>query len=217
MSHPPISAPLPSPPGRRRAERESRAPHRLRRRYGRPARTRMRGAWSDERRRTTRALPVHRQLGPQHHGRVSDEPARFGALPRSQRGQPSDRKRPPHRSGAARGARPRDGRTAQPELGRVRGGRRPRIEFVFTVCDNAAGETCPVWPGHPITAHWGIEDPAAASGSPEDRRHAFERAYGELEERIVAFLALRLDSLDGRGLQHALDAIGLQSRTGETR
>jgi len=90
----------------------------------------------------------------------------------------------------------------------------PRIDFVFTVCDDAAGETCPVWPGRPITAHWGIEDPAAASGSPEARRRAFERAYRELEQRILAFLALRPDALDRPGLQQALDAIGRRGQAG---
>jgi arsenate reductase len=91
----------------------------------------------------------------------------------------------------------------------------PRIEYVFTVCDNAAGEACPVWPGRPITAHWGIGDPAATSGSPDARRRAFERAYRELEQRILAFLALRPVALDRKGLQDALDAIGKQGQTRE--
>jgi arsenate reductase len=92
----------------------------------------------------------------------------------------------------------------------------PHIDYVFTVCDNAAGEACPVWPGRPITAHWGIEDPAAASGSPDERRRAFERAYRELERRIEAFLALRPETLDRRSLQDALAAIGGQNRTEST-
>ena len=65
----------------------------------------------------------------------------------------------------------------------------PKLDFVFTVCDNAAGESCPVWPGRPITAHWGIADPAAVQGSDEDKRRAFLRAFGELSARIDMFLA----------------------------
>jgi len=65
----------------------------------------------------------------------------------------------------------------------------PRLDFVFTVCGNAAKETCPVWPGQPITAHWGIDDPAAAEGSEEEKFRAFERAYLELEARIKLFTA----------------------------
>ena len=65
----------------------------------------------------------------------------------------------------------------------------PRLDFVFTVCGNAAKETCPLWPGQPITAHWGIDDPAAAEGSEEEKLRAFERAYLELEARIKLFTA----------------------------
>ena len=65
----------------------------------------------------------------------------------------------------------------------------PAMDCIFTVCDNAAREACPVWPGHPVTAHWSIPDPAAADGSEQDRRHAFEQAYRDLESRIRAFIA----------------------------
>jgi len=84
----------------------------------------------------------------------------------------------------------------------------PRLDFVFTVCDNAAGEVCPIWPGQPITAHWGIADPAAAGGSDEDRRRAFLRAFTELSTRINLFLSLPLDKLDRLVLQRKLDEIG---------
>jgi len=84
----------------------------------------------------------------------------------------------------------------------------PPLHFVFTVCDSAAGEVCPVWPGQPMTAHWGIEDPAAACGSEEEIRRAFFRAYQQLERRISLFLALPIEKLDRLALQERLDAIG---------
>lgn len=84
----------------------------------------------------------------------------------------------------------------------------PPLDFVFTVCDDAAGEACPVWPGRPVTAHWGVPDPAAAEGSEEQRRQAFLRAYLELESRIRIFTSLRVEALDALSLQNRLDAIG---------
>lgn len=84
----------------------------------------------------------------------------------------------------------------------------PKLDFVFTVCDNAAGEVCPVWPGQPVTAHWGIADPAAVQGSDQDKRKAFLRAFGELSARINLLLALPLDKLDRMTLKRRLDEIG---------
>jgi len=84
----------------------------------------------------------------------------------------------------------------------------PQIDFIFTVCDNAAGEVCPIWPGHPMTAHWGIEDPAAATGDDEIKRRAFEKAFQELEARIRAFCSLSVDSLDASTLKEKLGEIG---------
>ena len=84
----------------------------------------------------------------------------------------------------------------------------PKLDFVFTVCDNAAGEVCPVWPGQPITAHWGIADPAAATGSDADKRKAFLRAFSELSTRINLVLALPIDKLDRLTLKRKLDEIG---------
>ncbi len=84
----------------------------------------------------------------------------------------------------------------------------PQLDFVFTVCDNAAGEVCPVWPGQPISAHWGIEDPAAVVGSDEQKRHAFFKAFNELQTRISLFLALPMDKLDRLTLQKKLADIG---------
>lgn len=84
----------------------------------------------------------------------------------------------------------------------------PQIDFVFTVCDNAAGEVCPVWPGHPAKAHWGIPDPAAAVGSDADKMAAFRTAYDQLEQRIKAFMALDLEKLNDSALAAELTAIG---------
>ena len=84
----------------------------------------------------------------------------------------------------------------------------PRIDFVFTVCDNAAGEVCPVWPGQPMTAHWGIEDPVAVEGRDEDKRKAFFLAYSQLNRRIALFANLQLDRLGHLAIKHELDAIG---------
>jgi arsenate reductase len=82
------------------------------------------------------------------------------------------------------------------------------LDFVFTVCDNAAGETCPVWPGQPMTAHWGIPDPAQAQGTPADIALAFKAAYRMLHRRIAAFTALPVRSLDQLSLQRRLNDIG---------
>jgi len=84
----------------------------------------------------------------------------------------------------------------------------PKLDFVFTVCDNAAGEACPVWPGKPATAHWGIPDPAEAQGSPAEIALAFKDAYGMLARRIELFLALPIASLEALTLQARLREIG---------
>jgi arsenate reductase len=84
----------------------------------------------------------------------------------------------------------------------------PPLDFVFTVCDNASGEACPVWPGQPMTAHWGIPDPAEATGSPAEIALAFKDAYRMLNQRIGIFIALPLRSLDQLSLQNKLREIG---------
>ena len=84
----------------------------------------------------------------------------------------------------------------------------PALDFVFTVCDAAAGEVCPIWPGQPITAHWGVEDPAAVEGDAEARRKALFRAYSTLANRIQLFLSLPLAKLDRRALTNRLQEIG---------
>jgi protein-tyrosine-phosphatase len=84
----------------------------------------------------------------------------------------------------------------------------PRLDFVITVCDNAAGEVCPVWPGQPMTAHWGIPDPAAVGGSDDVRRHAFVEAMTQLQNRIRMFVSLPFNTLDKLKLQQAVREIG---------
>jgi arsenate reductase len=84
----------------------------------------------------------------------------------------------------------------------------PKFDFVFTVCDNAAAEACPVWPGQPMTAHWGIPDPAEARGSPAEVALAFKEAYRMLHQRIGIFTALPLRALDQLALQNKLREIG---------
>jgi arsenate reductase len=84
----------------------------------------------------------------------------------------------------------------------------PVMDFVFTVCDNAANEPCPVWPGHPMTAHWGVEDPAAVEGTDDAKRFAFRRAATALRRRIELFLSLPMDKLDRLALQQRVGEIG---------
>ena len=88
----------------------------------------------------------------------------------------------------------------------------PKMNFVFTVCDNAAKEMCPVWPGQPMTAHWGVPDPAIVKGTTEQIERAFRDAYMLLERRISLFLSLPLQSLDKLAIQKEIDRIGHQSR-----
>lgn len=86
--------------------------------------------------------------------------------------------------------------------------RAPELDFVFTVCDNAAGEVCPLWPGQPMTAHWGVADPAVVIGSDDEKRKAFLKAFTELATRINLFLSLPLEKLERAALRKKLDEIG---------
>jgi arsenate reductase (thioredoxin) len=92
----------------------------------------------------------------------------------------------------------------------------PRLDFVFTVCDHAARETCPVWPGQPMTAHWGVPDPAAATGNEAEIRFAFADTFRMLSNRINIFVSLPMRSLDSLSLQQQLDAIGKTRDRGST-
>jgi len=91
----------------------------------------------------------------------------------------------------------------------------PPLDFVFTVCDNAAGEVCPIWPGKPMTAHWGIEDPAATAGSDEEKRKAFSAAFKLLHRRISLFAGLPLAKLDAMAIKREADEIGSLRETGQ--
>jgi arsenate reductase len=88
------------------------------------------------------------------------------------------------------------------------GAKAPKMDFVFTVCDSAAGETCPIWPGQPMTAHWGIEDPAAVEGSDIEKERAFVTAFKYLKNRISVFISLPIRSLDKMALGATLREIG---------
>jgi arsenate reductase (thioredoxin) len=86
----------------------------------------------------------------------------------------------------------------------------PRMDFVFTVCDNAAKEVCPIWPGQPMTAHWGVPDPVAVAGTPEQIEKGFRDAFMTLERRISLFLCLPLASLDRLAIKREVDRIGAE-------
>lgn len=84
----------------------------------------------------------------------------------------------------------------------------PHMDFIFTVCDNAAGETCPYWPGHPMSAHWGFEDPAAVIGSDEEKRAAFNRIFRQIMARMNIFVSLPLHMLEKNAIEREIQAIG---------
>lgn len=86
----------------------------------------------------------------------------------------------------------------------------PKLDFVFTVCDNAAREVCPIWPGQPMTAHWGVPDPAAVQGTSDEVEKAFRDAFFMLDRRINLFLCLSLSSLDGLAIKKEIEKIGHQ-------
>lgn len=86
----------------------------------------------------------------------------------------------------------------------------PHMDFIFTVCDNAAGETCPYWPGHPVSAHWGFEDPAAVTGSDEEKRAVFHKVFRQIMTRMNIFLSLPLHMLEKNAIHSQVTAIGEQ-------
>jgi arsenate reductase len=85
----------------------------------------------------------------------------------------------------------------------------PQMDFIITVCDNAAGEVCPVWPGQPVSAHWGFEDPAAVEGTDEQKRDSFKQIFNQIYNRVRVFSALPLASLDMIAIKHEMDKVGL--------
>ena len=84
----------------------------------------------------------------------------------------------------------------------------PQMDFIITVCDNAAGEVCPVWPGHPVSAHWGFEDPAAVEGSDEEKRAAFSKIFKQIVSRMNTFVNLPVDMLDKNAIRSEMQKIG---------
>ena len=94
------------------------------------------------------------------------------------------------------------------------GAEAPALDFVFTVCDRAANEECPLWPGQPVTAHWGIPDPVKAGGTAAEKALAFRQAYDAMRRRLESFVALPIDSLDRMSLQRRLDALGADAEAG---
>lgn len=90
------------------------------------------------------------------------------------------------------------------------GSEAPHMDFIFTVCDNAAGEACPYWPGHPVSAHWGFEDPAAAVGTDEQKREVFHKVFRQIMTRVNIFLSLPLHMLEKNAIQSEVTAIGKQ-------
>ena len=144
-----------------------------------------------------RPVSVHAQFGPIDHRRMRDEPARQRPLQRLQRRQPAERPRASLCLAAAAISSTttrRDLRSKSWEEFAAAGA--PQLDFVFTVCDDAANETCPVWPGQPMSAHWGLPDPSAATGSESERRLAFADTHRMLYQRIGIFTNLPLSSLD---------------------
>jgi len=93
----------------------------------------------------------------------------------------------------------------------------PPLHFVFTVCDRAAQEMCPIWPGQPMTAHWGVADPAAVEGTDQEKERAFTLAFRELAARIGIFSSLRLEALDDLAIKREIDAIGKLQSAGATK
>jgi len=151
---------------------------------------------------------VHGQFRPQHHGRGDlEQPWRWQAEG-LQRGQPPSGKVNPFALALLKENRlPTDAlrskswdEFAQPAA--------PFMHFIFTVCDEAAAEMCPVWPGKPTTGHWGVPDPAAVEGTDQEKRRAFLSAYATLFRRIGMFTSLPFDKLQGLALKERIDEIG---------
>ena len=121
----------------------------------------------------------------------------------------------PHAIRLLDGLNHRTGELRSKSWGVFEGPDAPKFDFVFTVCDDAAAEVCPIWPGHPMTAHWGSPDPAAVEGSPAEIALAFADAYRVLNNRITLFMSLPLTALDRVSLQHRLDDIGQPRQTAQ--
>ena len=151
---------------------------------------------------------MHGKLGPLYFWRGHPEQCRQWQIHSLQRGEPASRCRPPLRLDLLYQLdHPiSDLRSKSWDEFAVQGA--PDLDFVFTVCDDAAAEACPVWPGQPMSAHWGVPDPVRAQGTEAEKRLAFADAYRMLNNRISAFINLPISSLDRLSLKNKLDAIG---------
>lgn len=151
--------------------------------------------------------PASRNANPDQVARYADMFSAMGTEPKAPHSAT-----PPYRP-PGRACRGRDsGGTGHPQFDPLEFAKpgAPRLDFVFTVCDNAAKEGCPVWPGQPMTAHWGVPDPAAVDGTPEQIEKAFREAFMILDRRISLFLCLPLSSLDTLAIKTEIDRIGKQ-------
>ena len=148
-----------------------------------------------------RPVSLHRQFRPLHHRRGDPEQGRRGTLQRLFGRLASQRRGQSACPGSAQAAGLRHQPVPLQALGRVRRAGAPPLDFVITVCDSAAGEVCPVWPGQPMTAHWGMPDPAAVEGTPAEIALAFADTYRMLNNRITAFANLKMSGLDRLSLQ----------------
>jgi protein-tyrosine-phosphatase len=151
---------------------------------------------------------LHRQFGPLDHGGSDLEQARRGKISRVQRGESAEGQVHPEAIQLLQGLGYDTSGFRSKSWNEFAKPGAPSLDFAFTVCDNAAGETCPVWPGQPMTAHWGVPDPAEAKGNPAEIALAFKDAYRMLHQRIGVFTALPIRSLDQLSLQSKLKEIG---------
>ena len=148
---------------------------------------------------------------------MRDEPDRHGKVQGLQRRQPAERQGPPHGAIGSAAAQLNYDTTGlrSKSWEEFTAPEAPQLDFVFTVCDDAANEVCPVWPGQPMTAHWGLPDPPAATGNEAERALAFADTHRMLYQRIGIFTSLPLGSLDKLSLQRRLDEIG-RAKSGQS-
>jgi arsenate reductase len=155
-----------------------------------------------------RSLSLHRKLRAFDHGRGDHEPERARKLHGLQRGESSHRGRATEAIRQIEKAGLSAADTRSKSWDKFSKPDSPHLSFVFTVCDNAANEVCPFWPGQPMTAHWGIPDPAFAQGSPAEIERAYSQAFQALDRRISLFLCLPFATIDAFALQEKLNDIG---------
>ena len=197
-----------------RSQKHSRAARLLRPGMLQPRETRYEGAAMKN--ALQRAFSVHRQFGALDHGRGDFESQRPADVHRIQRGQPSCGARARRSAKQIESAHmPVEGLHSK-SWDEFAAPGAPQMDFVFTVCDNAAREACPLWPGQPMTAHWGVPDPASVQGTPEQIERAFREAFLMLDRRISLFLALPLASLDALAIKKEIasgDRVGASNES----